>query len=87
MDRRDESKIRKVSKGYADVGPYLSAGTQYAASIVVCLLIGWWLDGEFGTSPWLVVTGVLLGAVSGFYSLYKTMISGGRQDQDKKKDA
>jgi ATP synthase protein I len=87
MDRQDESKIGKVSKGYADVGPYISAGTQYAASIVVCLFIGWWLDVKFGTSPWLVVVGIVLGAVSGFYNLYKTLISGGKQDQDKQKEA
>ena len=85
MEQEDGSKIRKVSKGYAEVGPYISAGTQYAASIVVCLLIGWWLDGKYGTSPWFVVSGVILGAVAGFYNLYKTLISGsgGKQGQGK----
>ena len=88
MDQQEGSKVRKVSKGYAEAGPYISAGTQYAASIIVCLLIGWWLDSKFGTSPWLVVTGVILGAVSGFYSLYRTLISGSgsKRDQDEEED-
>ena len=71
------SRIRKVSKGYAEAGPYISAGTQYAASIIVCLLVGWWLDGRLGTTPWLLMAGVVLGAVAGFYNLYKTLVSGG----------
>ena len=74
------SSIRKVSKGYAEAGPYISAGTQYAASIIVCLLVGWWLDGRLGTSPWLLLGGVVLGAVAGFYNLYTSLVSGGGKD-------
>ena len=77
MAEDERTRIRKIGKGYAEAGPYISAGSQYAASIVVCMLIGWWLDGKLGTSPWLLVAGVILGAVAGFYNLYKSLVSSG----------
>ncbi|NLJ71702.1 MAG: AtpZ/AtpI family protein, partial [Syntrophomonadaceae bacterium] len=29
-------------------------------------IAGWWLDGRFGTGPWLTVLGVLIGTATGF---------------------
>jgi len=36
------------------------------------LLAGWLLDRWLGTKPWLLVTGVILGAAAGFYELVRT---------------
>ena len=41
------------------------------SSIAVGLLIGYWLDKWLGTDPWLLITFLLLGIVSGFYSLLR----------------
>lgn len=32
-------------------------------------VLGWWADGWLGTTPWLLVAGVLLGFVCGLYLL------------------
>ena len=41
------------------------------SSIAVGLLIGYWLDKWLGTDPWLLITFLLLGIFSGFYSLLR----------------
>lgn len=42
-------------------------------SVLSCLLVGWLLDEYFETSPYLVVVGILLGAVAGFYQFIRLM--------------
>ena len=46
-------------------------------SFVVALGIGWWvgqwLDGRFGTAPWLTVLFVLFGLVAGVLNVYRTL--------------
>jgi len=34
-------------------------------------LFGRWLDRKFGTTPWLMMVGSLLGIASGFKELYR----------------
>lgn len=36
-------------------------------------LVGWWLDGQFNTTPWLFITLFLMGAVGGFLTIFRTM--------------
>jgi ATP synthase protein I len=49
------------------------SGIAYAAAfnLFVCVVgfcgVGWLLDRWLGTGPWLLVTGIVLGAVAGFY--------------------
>lgn len=50
-------------------------GLQFAASILVFLFLGKWLDGKLGTEPWLMVIGVFLGAAGGFYSMYRKLLA------------
>lgn len=45
-------------------GEYLSLGAEIAAAILVPLLLGYWLDIYFGTSPWLVLAGALIGIIN-----------------------
>jgi F0F1-type ATP synthase assembly protein I len=54
-----------------------AAGRIGAVSIEIGLgmLIGWfggrYLDGVFGTGPWIATVGLVLGLVAGMRSLYK----------------
>lgn len=61
---------------YAQAGAYIGSGVTFAATIVFCLFAGWWLDERWSTSPLFLVSGILLGAVAGFYHLYKTLTAG-----------
>jgi F0F1-type ATP synthase assembly protein I len=52
---------------------YAGVGLQFAASILLFLYAGQWLDRRFGTSPWLMMTGVFLGGGGAFYSMYRRL--------------
>jgi ATP synthase protein I len=52
------------------------------SSIAIGLFMGYFLDKLFGTHPWLLITLLLFGVASGFYSL----IRGLNKYLDKNKD-
>ena len=63
-----------------DVGPgtrslwsLLTVGTVLVTAVVLGYLLGSYLDRKLGTSPWLVVTGVVLGSAAGFLQLFRTV--------------
>lgn len=45
-------------------------GLRLAGPIVVGVVVGAWLDGLLGTTPWLVLGGALLGVGVTFYQLF-----------------
>jgi ATP synthase protein I len=53
------------------------SGIAYAAAfslfgaVVAGLLAGWLLDRWLGTKPWLLVAGVTLGSIAGFYEFIR----------------
>ena len=55
----------------------IKSGIAYAAAfslfgaVVGGLIVGWLLDRWLGTSPWLLVAGLLLGAAGGFYEFIR----------------
>ncbi len=66
-----------------DFGPFLTMGLQLAISVVVFFFIGYWLDGKFGTSPWLTIAGSVLGATGGLIKFLREATRLGKQaDQD-----
>lgn len=65
-DNEDKEEVnRKTGIAYA-------AAFSLFAAVVAGLLVGWLLDRWLGTSPWLLVTGVVLGAAAGFYELIRS---------------
>ena len=54
-----------------EVGKAAGAGLQFGLTICIFAVAGLWLDGRFGTDPWLLVTGVLLSFFGGTVSLIK----------------
>lgn len=46
---------------------------DFAVSVVLGMLGGWWLDGKFGWSPWLTIAGMVMGVAVGFNLLFKTV--------------
>ena len=55
---------RKTGLAYA-------AALSLFAAVVAGLLLGWFLDRWLGTRPWLLVTGLVLGAAAGFYEFIR----------------
>jgi len=44
-----------------EYGPYIYVGAEMAVGISLPILIGHWLDDYFGTAPWLVLIGCVVG--------------------------
>lgn len=62
------------SQGPHGGAEFAGAGIQFAGAILVFLFAGRWLDSKFGTEPWLLIAGVVVGAVGGFYSMYRQLV-------------
>ena len=44
-------------------------------------LVGYWIDGKFGTSPWGILIGVFVGIGGGLYNLVKESLTAAREAQ------
>ncbi|HED07972.1 MAG TPA: AtpZ/AtpI family protein [Ignavibacteria bacterium] len=56
------------------LGNYLGLGMQLAVTVAVMVLLGYWLDNKFNTSPWLLIIFSFLGIASALYNFLKTVI-------------
>lgn len=50
----------------------MGAGLELAISIGGLSALGWLLDKHFQTAPWLLLTGLAMGMIGGFYNLWRT---------------
>ena len=73
--RPEDPSKGKLTRAYSQAGPYITMGTQFAASILLGLLGGWWADGKLSTFPVFLMLGTFLGAGAGFYNLYKVLMA------------
>jgi F0F1-type ATP synthase assembly protein I len=63
-EREDQETTRKSGLAYA-------AAFNLFASVVSLAGLGWLLDRWLETAPWLLVSGIVLGAVVGFYQFIR----------------
>jgi ATP synthase protein I len=58
---------------YAGLGQAVRIGTELLATLIVGGGIGWVADSYlFGSNPWGMVAGLLLGAVAGIRNAYRS---------------
>jgi F0F1-type ATP synthase assembly protein I len=50
-----------------------AVGAIIAYNIAGGIILGYLLDGWFKTSPWLSITGLILGTIGAFIGLYRIM--------------
>ena len=60
-------------------------GMQFVVAILLFLFLGKWLDERFGTTPWLLIAGVFLGAGASFYSIYRRLMADQRREDEARK--
>ena len=48
-----------------------AAGLAMFFSVASLTGVGWLMDRWLGTAPWLLVVGLILGAISGFYQFIR----------------
>ena len=66
----DDAQAAERIRLYEGMGHGFSAALELVVGVVLGYFLGHYLDGKFGTAPWLALTLLLLGAVGGFYRLY-----------------
>jgi ATP synthase protein I len=59
-----------------DASPFIGIGGTMAASLGLGIGLGYWLDKKFGTGPWCLLGGAVLGIVTAFYHLFKIVRTG-----------
>lgn len=67
-------KDKNPKSSYSEIGPYLGLGVQLAATIIIMVFIGKWLDDTYHKSPLFLILGAVLGTFSGIYNLIKTVL-------------
>lgn len=86
---------RGPAKGPADPGAndtglpaseLAGVGLQFAASLLVFLFAGQWLDRRLGTSPWLMMIGVFVGAGASFYSMYRKLTAANERAEQRARE-
>ena len=53
---------------------FAGVGLQMGATLGLSAWLGYWLDGRLGTTPWLTILFVFLGAGAAFYSIYRKVM-------------
>jgi F0F1-type ATP synthase assembly protein I len=69
-----DPRLRERSGLSSEAGDMMGVGLQFAASILLFLFLGMWLDEKLGTAPWLLIAGVFIGGTAGFYSIYRRLV-------------
>ena len=52
----------------------MGIGAQLIGTIGVCVFIGLYLDGQFGTNPWITVALSLVGVIGGLWVSVKDLL-------------
>ncbi len=68
-ERRFDPELLRAFRFYGTIA------FDIAGSMAIGFLAGYALDVKFHTRPWLAVTGFLLGALAGFWGVYKLVMS------------
>ena len=71
-----KSKIKKqveddIEKRGSFMGSAFKLGTELVAAVAVGTIIGFILDGWFGTKPWLIIIFFFLGATAGMLNVIR----------------
>ena len=69
IEKKDKKSI------YSELGPYLGLGVQLAATVLIMVFLGKWLDDKYQKSPLFVLLGTFIGISAGLYNLIKTVLS------------
>jgi F0F1-type ATP synthase assembly protein I len=76
-ERRDRRHASAAAK-------YGGLGFQFAASIILFLYAGRWLDRKLDSEPWFLILGVFTGAGAAFYSMYRTLMADQRREDEER---
>ncbi|MGA2623983.1 MAG: AtpZ/AtpI family protein [Bacteroidota bacterium] len=83
-EKRTEGESGVFSKAFRVAGPLFGIGIQLAAAVVMMFFVGRWLDQRWGTTPWMMLVGTMVGAAAGFYQFIKTVNDVNKRESEKR---
>ena len=63
------------------MGQFAGVGLQFAASLILFLYLGQWIDRKLGTAPWFLLLGVFVGGGASFYSIYRKLMAAQEREE------
>jgi F0F1-type ATP synthase assembly protein I len=69
-------------RGYPSWVRHAGIGLELAGAVAGFALIGYWIDSRYGTSPWGLVVGVVLGLGGGLYNFVKQSLQATHEAQE-----
>jgi ATP synthase protein I len=66
---------------------YSSIGLELAGVTAGLALLGYWIDRRYGTGPWGLIGGVIIGIVGGLYNLVRESLDAVREGRSEDADA
>ncbi len=70
-----------LTSGFPGWVRHSGVGLELAGAVAGFALIGYWIDRRYGTAPWGLVGGVILGLVGGLYNLVKQSLQATHEAQ------
>ncbi len=84
-EKKSKWGLSNSFQAFRDAGPLFGSGIQMAAAIVLMFFVGRWLDGLWGTAPWMMLAGILFGAVAGLFQFIRMVTSLDQKKTDEEK--
>jgi ATP synthase protein I len=73
MPTPDRQDREQGLAGYGKAYEIIAAALQLAVAVILMFFLGNWLDGKFGTAPWLMLTGLTVGFAAGFFAFMRSV--------------
>jgi F0F1-type ATP synthase assembly protein I len=70
---------RAADPAFGRATNWASLGIELAAAVLLFGALGWWLDGLWGTTPWLLVVLAMLGLTAALVRLVRRAIALGEE--------
>jgi F0F1-type ATP synthase assembly protein I len=70
-----------ADKRFPDWVSHAGIGLELAGAVAGFALVGYWVDRHYGSQPWGLIVGVVLGIVGGLYNLVREALQAARDAQ------
>jgi hypothetical protein len=71
-EQRNAGAGRRARGGVWVQAQVLAAGgTEFGGTVALLCLLGWWLDRKWGSSPAMILTGLVIGVIGGTLKLFR----------------
>lgn len=84
-DKRCELMAEKGNKNWVrGLSDAINLAATVAAAVALGYFAGKWLDGKFGTEPWLMIVGFILGVATGIKAMWEKSFPTKKKVKDNK---